>query len=101
MNDDATNSEVIGELQRSRKIEWGIILALVINVITAAFGVGVYFNTLTEHGRRIDQLEKSFVINQASVAQLNLTLIEIKGHVEYLRERAEEDRRVIYQKKGL
>ena len=90
-----------GELRGVRKAEFGVILALVINVITAAFGVGVYFNTISEQGRRIAQLESERAMSQNALNQQGLLLARIEGDVKYLRERAEEDRRVIYQRRGL
>lgn len=90
-----------GEIRSARKAEWGVIIALTINVITAAFGVGVYFNTISEQGRRITQLESERALSQTALNQQGLLLARIEGDVKYLRERAEEDRRVIYQRRGL
>lgn len=89
------------ELRSVRKVEWGVIIALTINIMTAAFFTGVYFNTITEQERRITELEKDRTTNQTTLTAQNLSLTRIEGDVRYLRERAEEDRRVLYQRRGL
>ena len=96
-----TEDAVLAELRANHKVEWGIILALVINVVTAAFGVGVYFNTIAEQGRRITQLESDRNLDRKALAGLSETLIRIDTNIEFLTKRAEEDRRIIYQRRGL
>lgn len=90
-----------GEIRSVRKAEWGVLLALTVNVVTAAFGVGVYFNTITEQGRRISQLESDRMADQQTISRLNETLVRIDANVDFLKQRAEEDRQVIYQRRGL
>lgn len=89
------------ELHSVRKAEWGVILALTINVVTAAFGVGVYFNTITEQGRRIAELESDRNMDRKTIADLSNTLVKIDANVEFLKQRAQEDRQIIYQRRGL
>lgn len=102
MDDEAgLRDAVLKELRTTRKIEWGVILALSINVITAAFGVGVYFNTITEQGRRISALERDRDTDRQTLARLTETLISIDTNVKFLKERADEDRQVLYERRGL
>lgn len=101
MTDPMTVEETMilkGELRSVRKAEWGVLLALIINVVTAAFGVGVYFNTITEQGRRIATLEADRRADRRSIDELRATLIRIDANVQFLKERAAEDRRTIYRR---
>lgn len=99
--EETTEDILKGELRSVHKAEWGVILALTINVMTAAFGVGVYFNTITEQGRRISDLEADRNTDRKTIADLSNTLVKIDANVEFLKTRAEEDRQVIYQRRGL
>lgn len=84
------------EFSRARKTDIGVIVALLINVVTAAFGVGVYFNTIVEQGKDIADLQRDRLEDRRAIAQLSETLVRIDANVQFLKERADEDRVWLY-----
>jgi hypothetical protein len=88
--------EMKEEAARVAKLDMGVIASVSISVITFAFGVGLYFGTILEQGRRIEELERGRTEDRKEISVIKETVIQIDANVRFLAERAGEDRRRIY-----
>ena len=68
-------------------------IALGLNVLTMAFGAGVYVNTIQQHSRDIADLKEGQKIAAAAASEFREKLARIDENVKFLRDRASEDRK--------
>lgn len=66
--------------------------ALSLNVVTLAFGAGIYVNTIQQHSRDIAELRKSQAHDQEQFLQISEKLTRIDTNVGHLTDRTREDR---------
>jgi hypothetical protein len=70
------------------RAEWGVVLSLVVSVCTMVFSAGVVYGSVQEHDRRITTLERT-------IHPLELSVNEIRVNVQFLKDRADEDRKAM------
>ncbi|MBX9816067.1 MAG: hypothetical protein K2X76_15320 [Sphingomonas sp.] len=87
------------ETEEERKMQRGVsrseyisAAALMLNVLTFAFGAGVYVNTIAQHSRDIQELRAGRDSDQKQLQALGNTLARIETTVNLIAERAREDR---------
>lgn len=73
------------EREAVTRAEWTAVVAVVLNVCTIAFAVGVVWQQQQEHDRRI-------AIVETQTGQMTLKIERIDANVTFLAERAREDR---------
>lgn len=66
--------------------------ALGLNVVTFAFGAGIYVNTIQQHSRDIAELRKGQEHDQQQFLEISEKLTRIDTNVGWMTERAREDR---------
>lgn len=80
------------EVQHVNKLDVGVLWSVTLSILTFAFGVGLYFGTILEQGRRIDALERDRTEDRREMAEIKDKVTRIDANVAYLAERAREDR---------
>lgn len=85
------------EVQHVNKLDLGVLWSIALSVVTFAFGVGLYFGTILEQGRRIDALERDRNDDRRVIAAIQEKVTRIDANVEFLAERAREDRQKGYR----
>jgi ABC-type transport system involved in cytochrome c biogenesis permease subunit len=83
MSGDFSNPQA-GSLNMAR-VEWGVILSLLMSALTLAFTFGIIYGQVTRNDARIAKLE-------AQTGDFASRLERIDANVAFLAERAKEDR---------
>ncbi len=80
------------EVEHVNKLDGGVLWSIALSIITFAFGVGLYFGTILEQGRRIDALERDQTEDRRVISAIQEKVTRIDANVELLAELAREDR---------
>ncbi len=68
-----------------KRAEWGVIVSLIMSMMTAAWSVGVVWQTVQEHDRRL-------LAAESKLDTITMRIERIDANVTFLADRAREDR---------
>jgi hypothetical protein len=75
-----------------KRAEWASAVAFLFSAATAVFTGGVLYGQVQAQGSRITVLESHDSLTTAQMSDLKVSLAEIKTNVQFLADRAREDR---------
>lgn len=82
-----------------KRSEYIATAAMALNVLTLAFGAGIYFNQIAVQGKAIEELKAARAGDRRDFDELKTIVIRIDANVETLAERAREDRETMGRRK--
>ena len=81
------------EMQRGvTRSEYIAAAAFFLNLLTLAFGAGIYVNTIQQHTKDINELRRVQEHDQQQFLAITQTLTRIDTNVAWMTDRAREDR---------
>lgn len=89
MVDDVETNDGVGQVKRA---EWASAVAFLFSCATAIFTGGVLYGQVQAQAARITVLEVHDNTTTAQMSDLKVNLAEIKTNVQFLADRAREDR---------
>jgi hypothetical protein len=84
MTDDQNQGSV--SVKSFTMLEWGVVASLLISIGGFVFSAGYLYGQVQADSLRIDTIEKT-------VRPLEISLAEIRANVQFLKDRADEDRK--------